>query len=86
MQTLMDVDERLLSMAEQQARSQGKTLGAFVEEALRSVLQPLRSQTHDETKDPIEIGLSDDDPFFCALEEVRELGHLPAKHRQIGLH
>jgi hypothetical protein len=38
MQTVLDVGERLLNVAEQQGRWDGKSLGALVEDALRAVL------------------------------------------------
>lgn len=85
MQTVVDVDETLLGLAERQARCEGKTLGAFVEEALRSVLHPAQLQPCDDADVPDEPGLSADDPFFRALDEVRALGRLPAAHRQLGL-
>lgn len=85
MQTVMDVDEKLLGLAERQARCEGKTLGAFVEAAIRSVLQPDRPQACDEAGVPDETGLDADDPFFRALDEVRALGRLPSAHRRLGL-
>ena len=80
----MDVDERILNLAEK-ARCEGKTLGALVEEALRSVLQPSSTQAVIDTEIPTEAGLNANDSFFHALDEIRAMGNFPATHRQICL-
>jgi hypothetical protein len=83
MQTVLDVDERLLNLAERQARRDGKSLGALVEDALRAVLHAPESlpNASEDTADSVEA----DDAFFTALEEIRALGRLPAAHRQVNL-
>jgi len=84
MQAVLDVDERLLSLAEQQARREGKSMGALVEDALRLLLrtpQPLPIPSELEG-DSVEA----DEPFFAALDEIRALGRLPAAHRRVNLH
>ena len=69
MQTVLDVDERLLKLAERQARRDGKSLGALVEDALRAVLHAPESlpNASDDAADSVEA----DDAFFTALEEIR---------------
>ena len=83
MQTVLDVDDKLLSLAEQRARRDGKSLGALVEDALRVVLrsaQPIPAPG-ERTVEFVEA----DDAFFSALEEIRALGRSPASLRQIPL-
>ncbi len=83
MQTGLDVDERLLNLAEQQARRDGKSLGSLVEDALRAVLQT--PQTPPEPFEHAVDSVEADDAFFSALEEIRALGRLPAAHRRVNL-
>ena len=82
MQTVLDVDERLLNLAEQQARRDGMSLGALVEDALRAVLHAPQSlpKPFENAANCVEA----DDAFFTALEEIRALGRLPASHRQVN--
>jgi hypothetical protein len=82
MQAVVDVDQKLLSLAEQRARQEGKSLEAFVEDALRAVLGS--SPTVAASDKPAEI-VDADDAFFAALEEIRALGRVPAPHRQASL-
>ena len=84
MQTTLDIDEALLRQLEQQARQQGKSLGALVEQALRGFVRAPLAQPSAAPQNDASEGLPDDDPFFSALEEVRALGRLPASHRQFN--
>lgn len=83
-QTTVEIDDAILRQAEQQARQQGKSLAALMEDALRRVIQSPRSGpqgTPSETAD----GLEDNDPFFTALDEIRSQGRFPAPHRAVDL-
>ena len=84
MQTTVDIDEALLHQLEQQARQQGKSLGALVELALRGFVRPPSAQASAAPLSDASEGLPDDDPFFSALEEVRALGRRPAAYRQVN--
>ena len=84
MQTTVDIDEALLHQLEQQARQQGKSLGALVELALRGFVRPPSAQPSAAPPNDASEGLPDDDPFFSALEEVRALGRRPAAYRQVN--
>jgi len=78
MQTVMDVDERLLNLAERQARRDGRSLGALVEDPLRAVLhapESLPNASEDAAK-----SVAADDAFSGALDEIRALGRGPALH------
>jgi hypothetical protein len=82
-QTVVDIDEKVLSLAEQKARRDGMSLGALVEEALRAVLHlppPLEKTCAEEHK-----SIDGDDAFFASLDEIRALGRFPAEHRQVDL-
>ena len=81
-ETTVNIDQRVLLEAELQARREGKSLGALVEEALRIVLPSVPAQTHKTSPDDLADGLSADDPFFTSLEEIRATGRLPAPHRE----
>lgn len=85
-QTTLDIDEALLRQLEHQARQQGKSLGALLEQALRAFVRNPAPQAATAPQNDVSDGLPDDDPFFRALEEVRALGRLPAPHRQVELH
>ena len=82
MQTVVDVDEKLLNLAEQKAHRDGKSLAALVEDALRVALlvpPPLKAVAEEvETVDG-------DEACFIALDEIRTLGRVPAPHRQVEL-
>lgn len=85
--TTMDIDEMVLRQAEKQAQQAGKPLATVVEEALRASLGIAASV---EPASPVATtepgpGLEEDDPFFHALEEIREHGRLAALHRQVTL-
>lgn len=83
MQTVVDVDEKLLNLAEQKALRDGMTLGTLMEVALRAVLHipppPARTPT-----DEVEA-VDGDDAFFASLEQIRAFGRLPAARRQVEL-
>ena len=85
MQTTLDIDESLLRQLEQQARQQGQSLGALLEQALRGFVRAPLAQPPAAPQNDASERLPDDDPFFSALEEVRALGRLPASHRQVNL-
>jgi hypothetical protein len=82
-QTTVDIDGALLRQAEQQAKRQGKSLGALLEDALRAAIQSsvpdLSNGPGNEMAEGLEIG----DPFFTALDEIRALGRAPAQHRNV---
>jgi hypothetical protein len=83
--TTLDIDEALLRQLEEQARQQGKSLGALLEQALRGfVCAPAPHPAAALLPDASE-GLADDDPFFTALEEVRPLGRSATSRRQVDL-
>jgi hypothetical protein len=79
----VDVDEKLLSLAEQQARRDGMSLGALLEDALRAALNipppPAKACAHEAE------AVDGDDAFFASLEEIRAFGRAPATHRQVEL-
>jgi hypothetical protein len=85
MKTTVDIDEGVLRAAEAQARHQGKPLAALVEEALRMAVHPASSDPLSATPPEADPGLEDDDPFFAALDEIRNAGRQPASHREIRL-
>ena len=78
----MNIDQQLLLEAELQARREGKSLGALVEDALRIVITSVPVQSVKASPDDVADGLSEDDPFFTALEEIRATGRRPAPHRE----
>jgi len=83
LQTVVDVDEKLLSLAGQRARRDGMSLGALVEDALRAALHIPPSPT---TTCADEVEAVDGDAACCAsLEEVRALGRVLRAHRQVEL-
>ena len=84
MQTMLDIDEALLRQLEQQARQQGKSLDALLEQALRGFVRAPVAQASAAPQNDASEALPDDDPFFSALEEVRALGRLPASHRPVN--
>jgi hypothetical protein len=72
--TTVDIDEGVLRAAEAQALQQGKPLAALVEEALRRTVNTatgIRAASPPSEADP---GLEDNDPFFAALDEIRNAG------------
>jgi hypothetical protein len=70
----LDIDERLLRQLEQQAQRQGISLGAFLEQALRPVVQSNHNPDQSTLPPDPNEGLSDNDLFFTALEELRAAG------------
>jgi hypothetical protein len=84
-QTTFDIDEALLRQLEQQARQQGKSVGALLELALRGFVCSSAVEPPAAPQNDVSEGLADDDPFFSALEEIRAFGRLPAAHRQVNL-
>lgn len=85
MRTTLDIDETVLREAESQARKRGKPLAALIEEVLRATI--LVTSAQPETLPPSQAadGLEDSDPFFSALEEIRDMGRMPAPHREVQL-
>jgi hypothetical protein len=82
-QTIVDVDEKLLKLAEQQARRDGMSLGALVEDALRAALQIPPPPTKACAADVEAV--DGDDVFFESLEEVRAFGRVLPTHRHVEL-
>jgi hypothetical protein len=85
MKTTVDIDEGVLRAAEAQARDQGRPLAALVEQALRMTVHTAASDPPVATPPEADPGLEDDDPFFAALDEIRNAGRQPAFHREIHL-
>jgi Arc/MetJ family transcription regulator len=85
MRTTVDIDEGVLRAAEAQARHQGKPLAALVEEALRVTLHTSASDRPTATPPEADEGLEDNDPFFAALDEIRDAGRQPASVREVHL-
>ena len=83
MQTTLEIDEKLLKLAEQAARQRGKSVAALVEEALAVVVQPLQTASGTHASANATDGLEDNDPFFSALEEIRARGRAPTIHREV---
>jgi hypothetical protein len=83
--TTVDIDEGVLRAAEAQARHQGRPLAALVEEALRVKVSPPTSHPPTATPPEADQGLEDNDPFFAALDEIRNAGRQPASHRETQL-
>jgi hypothetical protein len=85
MKTTLDIDEGVLRAAEAQARHQGKPLAALVEQALRLTVNTAASDGP--AAMPPEDGpeLEDNDPFFAALDEIRNAGRHAASHREVHL-
>jgi Arc/MetJ family transcription regulator len=85
MKTTVDIDEGVLRAAEAQARQQGKALGALVEEALRVTVKTSASDPPVAPQSEADQALEDNDPFFAALDEIRNAGRHPAFHRKVHL-
>jgi hypothetical protein len=85
MKTTVDIDEALLRAAEAQARHQGKPLAALVEEALRLTVDTAANHQPAATPPLADQGLEGNDPFFAALDEIRNAGRQPAPHRDAHL-
>jgi len=82
-QTIVNVDKQVLTLAEQQARRDGKSLDTLVEDALRVALHlaPAQANASAEETEPVDA----DEGFFDGLEEIRALGRISAAHRQVDL-
>jgi hypothetical protein len=85
MKTTVDIDERVLRAAEAQARHQGKPLSALVEQALRLTVNTTAGDQPAPMPPEADPGLEDNDPFFAALDEIRDAGRQPAVHRKVQL-
>jgi hypothetical protein len=85
MKTTVDIDEGVLRAAEAQALHQGKPLAALVEEALRLTVSTEPCVRPAATPPEAGPALEDNDPFFAALEEIRNAGRQPASHREVRL-
>jgi hypothetical protein len=85
MKTTVDIDEGVLRAAEVRARQQGRPLAALVEEALRMTVNAAPSHQAPTTPQEAGEGLEDNDPFFAALDEIRNAGRQPAAHREVHI-
>jgi hypothetical protein len=85
MKTTVDIDEAVLRAAEAQARHQGKPLAALVEEALRMTVNTAAGNRPATPPPEAGQGLEDNDPFFAALDEIRNAGRQTAPHRKAHL-
>ena len=84
MRTVLDMDEKVVALAKLKAAQQGKSLDALVEEGLRIALQfPTSSTNFPSTM--VAEPLDADDPFFQALDEIRQSGRIPVDNRTIAL-
>jgi len=79
MKTTVDIEEGLLRAAEAQARHQGRALGALVEDALRVTVKIPAKHPPAATQAEADPVLEDNDPFFAALEEIRNAGRVKAE-------
>jgi hypothetical protein len=82
MRTTLDINEDLLRAAEAQARQQGKPLAALVEEALRIKVNTGAIDRPSTMPQEADQRLEDNDPFFAALDEIRNAGRQSAPHRE----
>jgi hypothetical protein len=73
MNTTVDIDEGVLRAAEAEARHQGKPLAALVEQALRATVNLAPSEGFAAMPTQTDPGVEDDDPFFAALDEIRNV-------------
>jgi hypothetical protein len=85
MKTTVDIDEGVLRAAEEKARHQGKPLAALIEEALRMAVNTTAADRPPATPPEPSQGLEDNDPFFAALDEIRNAGRQTASHREACL-
>ena len=81
MKTTVDIDEGVLRAAEAQARHQGKPLAALVEQALRMTVHTAASDGRAAPPPETDPGLEDNDPFFAALDEIRNLTFVTRNRR-----
>jgi len=85
MKTTVDIDEDVLRAAEMQARQQGRPLAALVEEALRMTVNSTANFQNSSSPLDSDTGLEDNDPFFAALDEIRDAGRKSADHRDVHI-
>jgi hypothetical protein len=85
MKTTVDIDESVLRAAEAQARHQGKPLAALVEQALRMTVNSAAGDGLAAMPPQTDQGLEDNDPFFAALDEIRNAGRQAASHREVHI-
>jgi len=85
MKTTVDIDEGVLRAAEVRARQQGRPLAALVEEALRVTVNAAPSQQTPTIPREADQGLEDNDPFFAALDEIRNAGRQSVPHREVHI-
>jgi hypothetical protein len=81
----LDIDESLLREAEQQARREGKSFAALIEDALRSFIEINAPRSSELPASDAEVGLDAQDPFFSALTEIRARGRVSAANRELVL-
>lgn len=78
------MDEKIVALAKLKASEQGKSFDALVEEGLRLALRmpPQKNGIRSEVEgDPLEPN----DPFFAALDEIRDFGRTSGNNRRIDL-
>lgn len=82
--TVLEMDEKIVALAKLKASQQGKSLDAIVEEGLRIALQiPAADVAHASNSEAEPLDAND--PFFSALEDIRNFGRVSAKARAISL-
>ena len=83
MKTTLDIDAAVLYAAEDHARKQGKPLDTLIEESLRMTVKASAQVVPSPDEASPAEGLDEHDPFFKALEEIRDWGRLPMPHREV---
>jgi hypothetical protein len=83
MQTVVDVDEKIVTMAKLKAARQGRTFDSIVEEGLRLALDISSSIPQKPASDREQ--LDEEEAFFSALKEIRELGKASIAGRAVGV-
>jgi hypothetical protein len=83
--TTVDIDDTVLRQAERQSQQTGKPLTVLLEEALRARVGIAAPSKPAFPLDSPDTGLEEDDPFFRALEEIRERGRLAITRRDTAL-
>jgi hypothetical protein len=78
------MDEKIVALAKLRASQEGKSLDSLVEEGLRMALQipaTATMQTANAEAEPLEA----DDPFFSALDDIRNHGRTSPSRRATSL-
>ena len=84
-QTILDIDPRLLSEAEQTAAQIGKPLSAVVEASLKLFLHQARPAVEAPPRGSQSGSLERDDPFFAILAQIEEERHARLPRETIPL-